>query len=115
MNGFCHGVDRSPSAGDPCTHPTSQWTPNRPQQSPKWAQRCGGRGFLDKTAPIQAVISIEAPSLPGDYVVPFWLWPVFFSGILICYPKRNYVGVSTKAQKILNSDFNRDRDASRPV
>ena len=35
------------------------------------------------------------PSLPkGSNVVPFGLWPIFFLGIIIYCPKRNYIGAS---------------------
>ena len=30
----------------------------------------------------------------GSNVVPFWLWPIFFLGIIINYPKRNYIRAS---------------------
>ena len=43
--------------------------------------------------------SIRIPSyllktfLPrGSNVVPFWLWPIFFLGIIIYCPKKNYIG-----------------------
>ena len=33
--------------------------------------------------------------MPEDsYVVPFWSWPVFLSGIVVYCPKKNYIGVS---------------------
>ena len=44
---------------------------------------------------LTAMFNPSDDALPrGSNVVPFSLWPIFFLGIIIYYPKRNYIRAS---------------------
>ena len=64
----------------------------------KWEDPCNNCNLKNQPRMLYSRLYSEGPNagicLPGDsFVVPLWFGPIFLLGVVIYYPRRNYLGV----------------------